>query len=58
MIKGDVILATSRKEYEVNDPIKIELMALFLGLELCIHMGINNLILKGDFFYGASNPIW
>lgn len=50
-------MATSRKEHEVNNPTEIELIAIFLGLQLCMHTRIINLIIESDFFfYGASSP--
>lgn len=46
-------LATSMKESEVNDPIEIELVAMLRGLQLCLSMGIEDLMLESDFlFYG------
>lgn len=47
-VKGDVIMIATRKEYEVNDPIEIELLAVFRGLQICMHMGITNLIVESD----------
>ncbi|XP_042939548.1 uncharacterized protein LOC122274586 [Carya illinoinensis] len=44
--EGKVILVASRKDQEVNDPIEIELIAIFSGLQLCMHMGITHLVVE------------
>lgn len=43
---GEVIMAASKKEYEVNDLTEIELLAMFRGLQLCVHLGIHELVLR------------
>lgn len=46
---GEVIFAASKKEYEVNYPTKIELLAMFRGLQLYAQQGIlQELILESD----------
>ncbi|KAF5447115.1 hypothetical protein F2P56_032687 [Juglans regia] len=45
---GDVILAASKKEYAVNDLAKVELLAMLRGLQLCLPVGIEELILESD----------
>ncbi|XP_040990905.1 uncharacterized protein LOC121238126 [Juglans microcarpa x Juglans regia] len=45
---GDVILAASKKEYVVNDLAKLELLAMLSGLQLCLPLGIEELILESD----------
>lgn len=38
--KGEIVIAASKMENEVNDPKSIELLAMFKGLQLCVNMGI------------------
>ncbi|KAF5478189.1 hypothetical protein F2P56_004771 [Juglans regia] len=44
--KGDVVLAASKIEYEVNELEDIELLAMFGGIQICANMGIRRLILE------------
>lgn len=46
--KGDVIMVASMLEKEVSNPKSIESLAIFRGLQLSIHLGISNLIIKSD----------
>ncbi|KAF5445095.1 hypothetical protein F2P56_034173 [Juglans regia] len=46
--EGTVLLVASMKESEVGDPAEIEMVAMLRGLQLCIPMGIEKLILESD----------
>ncbi|XP_042964633.1 uncharacterized protein LOC122298853 [Carya illinoinensis] len=46
--KGEVLFATRKKENDVSDPIEIELLVILRGVQLCIHRGINNLVIESD----------
>lgn len=46
--KGEVVMAASKKECKVNDPIEIELLAMFRELQLCIQWDIPDIILESD----------
>ncbi|KAF5443149.1 hypothetical protein F2P56_035733 [Juglans regia] len=45
---GEVLLAVSKKGHAVNDPPDVELLAMLRGLQLCIPLGIEELILESD----------
>lgn len=46
--KGDLVMVASKLENEVHDPITIELLAMFRGLELCASMGNADIILESN----------
>ncbi|XP_042954614.1 uncharacterized protein LOC122291030 [Carya illinoinensis] len=46
--KGKVILAACKKEPEFSDPMEVELLAILRGLQLCIPLGIGELIVETD----------
>ncbi|XP_042944742.1 uncharacterized protein LOC122278629 [Carya illinoinensis] len=46
--KGKVILVVCHKEPEFSDPMEVELLAILRGLQLCIPLGINELIVETD----------
>ncbi|XP_042944649.1 uncharacterized protein LOC122278535 [Carya illinoinensis] len=46
--KGKVILAVCKKEPEFSDPMEVELLAILRGLQLCIPLGIGELIVETD----------
>ena len=46
--RGEVLFASSKKERCVTDPPQIDKLAILRHLQLCIHRGINNLILESD----------
>lgn len=45
---ANVIISASKTENEVNDPIEIELLAIFRGLQLCVPLSLHKLILESD----------
>ncbi|KAF5463849.1 hypothetical protein F2P56_013977 [Juglans regia] len=45
---SEVIMVANMKENGVNDPMEIELLAIFKGLQICIPMGIDELIIESD----------
>lgn len=47
-LKGVVFMKAIDKKPEVNDPTIIELLAIFRGLHLSVHLEINNIIIKND----------
>ncbi|KAF5450240.1 hypothetical protein F2P56_030607 [Juglans regia] len=47
--QGKVLLSASGRESVVQDPIEIELLAILRGLQLCIPMGIPELIVEFDY---------
>ncbi|XP_041026966.1 uncharacterized protein LOC121267170 [Juglans microcarpa x Juglans regia] len=61
-----VIMAASMKENGANDSMEIELLAILRGLQICIPMGIDELIIESDLLLivneliGAGEPrvIW
>ncbi|XP_042972972.1 uncharacterized protein LOC122304773 [Carya illinoinensis] len=46
--KGEVLMAASKKEHEVRDATSIEMLAIFRGLQLTAHLGIQHLIIESD----------
>lgn len=46
--KGDIVMAASKLEDGVLDLASIEILAMFWGLQLCVNMGIANIILEND----------
>lgn len=46
--QGEVLMFASKKEHEVKDPTKIELLAIFWGLQLCSPLGLHELIIESD----------
>ncbi|XP_041009382.1 uncharacterized protein LOC121253436 [Juglans microcarpa x Juglans regia] len=46
--QGKVLLSASGRESVVQDPIEIELLTILRGLQLCIPMGIPELIVESD----------
>lgn len=44
--RGKVLMAASRKEAEVNDSMEIELLAILRGLQLCVPMGLHDLVVE------------
>lgn len=46
--KGDIVMAASKVENEVDDPEAIELLAMLRGLKLCANMAIHKLIVESD----------
>lgn len=46
--KGEIILSTSKKESEVNDPLKVEMLAIFRALQICIPLDLNELLIESD----------
>ncbi|XP_042954609.1 uncharacterized protein LOC122291024 [Carya illinoinensis] len=46
--KGKVILAACHKEPEFSDPMEVELLAILRGLQICVPLGINDLIVETD----------
>lgn len=45
----EVLMATSKKEFEVKDPTEIELLAIFRGLQLCELLGLQELVIESDY---------
>ncbi|XP_042939527.1 uncharacterized protein LOC122274566 [Carya illinoinensis] len=45
---GKVVMATCNKEPEFSEPMEVELLAILRGLQLCVPMGINDLIVEID----------
>ncbi|CAI9756749.1 unnamed protein product [Fraxinus pennsylvanica] len=45
---GKVIMAMSKIEIRVEESEAIELLAIFRGLQLCVNMGIQNLLVESD----------
>lgn len=45
---GTVLLEASMEEPEVGDPVEIELVAMLRGLQLCLPMGIEEIILASE----------
>ncbi|XP_041021186.1 uncharacterized protein LOC121262645 [Juglans microcarpa x Juglans regia] len=52
--KGEVLMAISKKEQEVSDPTGVEMLAIFRGLQLSVHLGIHHLIIESD----ALTLVW
>lgn len=48
MVDGEVIMAASKVENVVNDPAETELLLMLRGSQLCLHLGIEELILESD----------
>ncbi|XP_042942934.1 uncharacterized protein LOC122277122 [Carya illinoinensis] len=46
--RGVVLFSTSKKENGVNDPMGVKLLAILRGLQLCIPMGILDLVIESD----------
>lgn len=46
--KGDIILVASIREQADFDPTSIECLAIYKGLQLCLNMGITNLLVESD----------
>lgn len=46
--EGTILLPTSMKESKPGDPAEIEMVAMLHGLQLCIPMSIEKLILESD----------
>lgn len=44
----EVIMAASKKENGVNVPMEVELLAILIGLQICISMSIYELIIESD----------
>lgn len=40
--EGEVLLAASKKEHEVNDQVEVEQLATLRGLQLCLPLGLRN----------------
>ncbi|XP_035545034.1 uncharacterized protein LOC118348152 [Juglans regia] len=47
--KGGVILLACKKENEINDPLEIELLAILRGLQICLPLGIPQLVIESDY---------
>ncbi|CAI9757855.1 unnamed protein product [Fraxinus pennsylvanica] len=45
---GTVIIAMSKIEKSVEESEAIELLAIFRGMQLCVNMGIQNLLVESD----------
>lgn len=45
---GGVLMAATTPEPHYNDPLEVELLAIFRGLQLCILMGLQTLIVESD----------
>ncbi|XP_041001600.1 uncharacterized protein LOC121247296 [Juglans microcarpa x Juglans regia] len=48
---GKVIFSANKPEHEVQDPMKIELIAILRGLQMCIPLGIAELQVESDFLW-------
>ncbi|XP_042962388.1 uncharacterized protein LOC122296651 [Carya illinoinensis] len=46
--KGEVLMAASKKEHEIRNATSIEMLAIFRGLQLTAHLGIQHLIIESD----------
>lgn len=46
--RGTTLLATSVAEFHVTQPEAIEALSIFRGLQLCMHQGLENLIIESD----------
>ncbi|XP_042939414.1 uncharacterized protein LOC122274444 [Carya illinoinensis] len=46
--RGVVLFSASKKENGVTDPMEVELLAILRGLQLCILMGIPDLVIESD----------
>lgn len=44
----EIIMAESKKENGVNDSMEVELLAILKGLQICILIGIYELIIESD----------
>ncbi|KAF5478058.1 hypothetical protein F2P56_004648, partial [Juglans regia] len=46
--KGEVILSACKKENDINDHLEIELIAILRGLQICLPLGIPQLVIESD----------
>ncbi|XP_042974648.1 uncharacterized protein LOC122306281 [Carya illinoinensis] len=46
--KGKVLMSVSKREHEVNNAIRIKMLAILRGLQLSAHLGIHHLIVESD----------
>lgn len=53
---GEVIMAATIKENMVQQLKIIEFLAILRGLQLCLHLGFQNLIIESDYQLMVNEP--
>lgn len=46
--QGPVTMVATKLEMNISNPFKVELLALFCGLQLCVLLGIPNIMMESD----------